>query len=253
MKFYKSGQGQALIWIHGFPFDHSIWNEIIHGLNSNYTVITVDLTGISNEALEHDISMSTMADEIKDYFDKENIKDAIFFGHSMGGYLAVEFLNKYPKMVKALSFIHSMANADDIDKKLHREKVISFLEKGEAEKMPFLKTMINGLFFDKNNNQHHIDRILDKCVSIPVKNIIALYKSIKNRQDNIITIKNAQIPIQWIIGDADTATPKDMMLSQSIVPNISLIHIIEECGHMSMFEHPKKLRCCIDELLDMLK
>jgi len=252
MKFYQKGQGPAILFIHGFPFDHTIWDDIVRGMEKDFTVITVDLPGISTETLKEDISMSSMAQQIHEYLIASNIPQVIIFGHSMGGYLGVEFLAQYPENVAGLSFVHSLANADDEEKKAHRDKVLKFLEKGEAEKMPFLKTMVPSLFYNKEAHQYDIQKILDNSSQIPVYNIYALYKSIKERRDHIDTITHSPVPLQWIIGDQDQATPMSQALQQCYKSPQNMVNVIRDCAHMSMFEYPEVLKKYVHEFCEFI-
>lgn len=254
MKLFESGEGTALVFIHGFPFHHKIWEQAVKNLDTQYKVVLVELPGISEEELSFELSMEKMAEMLSITLQEKDIHQCILFGHSMGGYLAAEFLSKYPKKLLGLSLIHSLASADSEEKKEQRDKIIRFLEKGENEKMPFLKTMIPNLFSDKTKEklQKDIQDLLYHGSKIPVYNILQLYKSIRNRNDHTNTIEQSSVPIQWIIGEDDDATPLSIALTQSHLSKISDVEILKNCGHMSMYEYPNELKHHIQKFCEIV-
>ena len=52
---------------------------------------------------------------------------------------------------------------------------------------------------------------------------------------------NSKIPVLFIIGTDDVAIPKDDILQQTTLPDFSYIHILQEAGHMGMWEATDQL------------
>lgn len=91
--YTDTGKGQALVLIHAFPTDKSLWVPQ-QSLASHFRVITLDLWGfgqsqsVSGEA----VSMADYADEVALLLRRLRIKKAILAGESMGGYVALAFM-----------------------------------------------------------------------------------------------------------------------------------------------------------------
>src|SRR5664279_3334509 len=86
----------------------------------------------------------------------ENIPELVLIGHSMGGYIALAFAEKYPEKINALGLFHSSSYADSAEKKEAREKNIRFILKNGSA--PFIEQSIPGLYSDsfKRDNPEEI-------------------------------------------------------------------------------------------------
>ena len=44
------GSGQAVLLLHGYPFNRSMWREQVEALSADYRVITPDLRGLGESS-----------------------------------------------------------------------------------------------------------------------------------------------------------------------------------------------------------
>ncbi|MFT4061000.1 MAG: alpha/beta hydrolase [Edaphocola sp.] len=244
LHYTTAGQGRPLVLIHGFPNDSSSWQPIVGHLSKYFRLIMPDLPGAGqSEAAQAPLSMALMAEAIKEVLDYEKIGQCVLAGHSMGGYVAIEFAALYPQRVAGLSFVHSLAGADSEEKKETRRKSNVLMLKGEAEKRAFLKGMAQNLFAASFAAAHSnvVEAIAEKGAALPATHLAAFYDAIMARKDNREILETATFPVQWIIGDEDKATPMNEALQQAHLAAINDVHIYENCGHMSFLEHPQRL------------
>ena len=110
------GEGKPIVLIHAFPTDQRLWQAQQEGLKANFRVITLDLWGFgqSSSVDGHAIPMSEYADEIKELLDYLKIDRAIIGGESMGGYIALAFLDKYPNLLLGLVLANTQSVADSL-------------------------------------------------------------------------------------------------------------------------------------------
>lgn len=114
-----------IILIHGFAEDSTIWGNQVAYLKNSHQLLVPDLPGSGQSALlTGPTSMEELAETIKAILDAENITACIMIGHSMGGYIALAFAEKYPDSINALGLFHSTAYPDTAEKKQHAEKAL---------------------------------------------------------------------------------------------------------------------------------
>ncbi|WP_058514450.1 alpha/beta fold hydrolase [Legionella santicrucis] len=133
ISYTEVGQGKPLVLIHAFPTDQRLWQPQLDGLKKHFHVITLDLWGFgqSSGADGRAISMSEYADEVKQLLDYLNIDKAIIAGESMGGYIALTFLQKYANQTAGLVLSNTQAIADSQETKATRESTaLDVLENG---------------------------------------------------------------------------------------------------------------------------
>jgi pimeloyl-ACP methyl ester carboxylesterase len=129
ISYIAAGGGNAVVLLHGFGVDSAAWNAQINYLQENYRVIAPDLPGIGVSEFTSDVSMEGVAAIVKEILDAEEIEQAAVIGHSLGGYIALAFAEKYPELLSGLGLFHSTAVADNEEKKASRKKGIAFTDK----------------------------------------------------------------------------------------------------------------------------
>lgn len=249
--YRKSGQGPAIVLLHGFPADGSLWAQVWGKLAEDFTVIVPDLPGSGGSVWEaEELSIEQMAATVKAVLDHEKIDKAVVAGHSMGGYTAMAFADLYPEWLAGLSLVHSMASADSEEKKETRRKSIELIRKGGKE--PFIKQMMPGLFAKgfREANPGVIEQQVKKGLEVNPGNLIAFYNAMINRPDRTSILLRLDCPVQWIIGAEDTIASPENVLKQSKLAIVNFVSIYDGCGHMSMLENPARL---VKDLIEFSK
>lgn len=238
------GEGQPLVLVHGFPNDSTAWQPIIPELAKQFKLILPDLPGAGQSPLPgQPLTMEMLALAVKEVMDKEGLAQAVLAGHSMGGYTLMQFASMFPERVKGISLVHSLASADTEEKKENRRKAIVLMKKGEAEKEMFLKGMSQNLFAPEfaERNPEALKAVVASGMKLSAGALASFYQAIMDRTDKRSMLENASWPVQWIIGDHDTATPMNDALPQCYIAAVNSVSIYKPCGHMSFVEMPQRL------------
>ncbi len=115
--------------MHGFLLISSIWDELVPLLSKKNKVIIIDLPGHGKSGCMAEIhSMELMAEVINFILEKNNIDQASFIGHSMGGYISLAFTEKYESKVNALILLNSTTEKDSAEKKINRDHFIKIIK-----------------------------------------------------------------------------------------------------------------------------
>jgi len=184
-------------------------------------------------------TMESMAYSIKLLLDHLDIKKCFMVGHSMGGYVALAFLEKYPDLLSGISLFHSSPFADTEEKKNHRDREIELIRQGK--KSLVYHNHIARTF--AKDNIYLYPQINERLIKISEKSnengIIAALLGMKSRPDRSKILENSTVPVQYIIGRMDNFIPFEI-LSKLKLPKQSEIVILENSGHMGMFEEKEK-------------
>ena len=237
------GQGEAVVLLHGFGEDSSIWDNQIDFLEPLCKLIIPDLpgTGYSRLLKQQNVGLEDYADCIKALLDELEIESCILLGHSMGGYITLAFAEKYRDYIEAFGLVHSTAYADTEEKIATRKKGIKFIE--EHGPHAFLKYSTPNLFSEEFKKQHEdvIRTLIDKGKNFSVEALIQYYKAMIERPDRTEVLKESEVPVLFIIGTEDVAAPMKDLMNQVHLPKQSHIHVIENVGHISTLEKPEEL------------
>ncbi|MDR1963663.1 MAG: alpha/beta hydrolase, partial [Planctomycetaceae bacterium] len=95
----EQGTGQPILFLHGFPFDHSIWNRTCGILKTDFRLIAPDLRGLGQSKLPSGWNITPMeqfADDLHALLQILEVKEKIVLcGLSMGGYVVMQYARKY--------------------------------------------------------------------------------------------------------------------------------------------------------------
>lgn len=239
-KYYKIGRGFPIVLLHGFAETFEIWNKLIPTLAENYQLILPQIPGCGNEEkFSEEFSMERIAEFVTAILKKENISHTILFGHSMGGYAAMAFAEKYADKLLGLSLVHSSAAADSAEKIAVRKRTIEHINKNGKD--GFFKTLIPKLYGDGGNYSAVQTDHLKMAAQYTAEQVIDCYTAMLHRPDRRPVLAQLKIPVQLIGGMEDTSINyKDLMEQAKLCQNASL-KIFETVGHTSMYENPKIL------------
>ena len=234
------GTGSAVMLLHGFGEDGSIWNDFIPALAANYRVIVPEIPGSGDSLfLPMEIpGLENYAHAIDAILQQEAINRFCFIGHSMGGYIALAFAQMFPQKLYGLGLFHSSAYADDENKKAIRRKGIDFIKENGAQ--AFLKTSIPGLFADTQKNNAAIQSLIQKASRFGPDALVQYYEAMMARPDRAALLKSAAFPLLFIIGRHDAAVPFEHSMQQIQLPEIAHISILHNSAHMGMLEEKEK-------------
>ncbi len=248
------GDGLPVVLLHGFGETSKVWKEQVDFLQQDYRLIVPDLPGSGLSGMTEDMSMEGMADTIHAIVEAEapNLDaDAgvRLIGHSMGGYITLAFAEKYPELLAGFGLFHSSAFPDNEEKKETRRKGISFIREHGA--LAFLKNTIPNLFspVTKSEKPGMIDDFIDELDNFSPEALVSYYNAMMQRPDRTAVLKEAAVPVLFILGQHDNAIPFEDGLKQVNLPEISYIHVLRQSGHMGMLEETEKSNSILQDFL----
>jgi pimeloyl-ACP methyl ester carboxylesterase len=241
LAYYDQGKGeQTILLIHGFGEDHAIWKNQIEFLSSHYRVIAPNLPGVHCKplALHHSQApnIRMYVEVLHELMHHLHIEQYYIVGHSMGGYIGLSFADYYVNHVQGLLLFHSTTYEDNEAKKTSRMKVAEFIQEWGVSK--YLETATPNLFGDafKKTNPGIIQNVIDSGSGISQEAMIQFVFAMRNRKAMTHLLQQHTIPVWMIVGDADLAVPIQDSLEQiKLLPSSNCL-VLNNVGHMGMFE-----------------
>lgn len=144
-------------------------------------------------------------------------------------------------MLTAFGLVHSTAFADSEEKKKNREKGITLM--GEYGSYPFLKNTTPNLFGKKFKEAHFekVDALIEAGAAFSTEALQQYYRAMMLRPDRTHVLKSNRLPVLFVTGTEDVAAPVEDVIRQVSLPNISYLYVLQETGHMGMWEAPEKM------------
>jgi pimeloyl-ACP methyl ester carboxylesterase len=243
VKTISAGEGQTIVFAHGYAASLIEWNVIADQLvNEGFRIIAFDQVGHGGSTIgSHGISSSSMAAAYEAVLEHYDVKDGVLVGHSMGGFLSIVFLLAHPELVsKRLKSAMIMAGfAGDILRDNAQNKLqIPMIESGLMTKIA--KTKLLGYPFGASvmgddPDTVMIDLFLRDFQNTNHQRLIPILKAF-NDESYYGRLNEIQIPCSIVVGTKDKTTPPfhtDDMAAN--IPNSKLIRI-EGKGHILNWE-----------------
>ena len=247
ISYTDQGKGTAVVLLHGFLENQSMWNAFVPELVKKYRIITIDLLGHGEtECLGYVHTMEDQADMVHHLLHELKIRKAVLIGHSMGGYVALAFAELYPDNVKGIVLQNSTSRADSDERKANRDRAIVAVKQNYSA---FIRMSIANLFSEDNRERlaDIIEAVKLEALKTPLQGIVAALEGMKIRKDREVILHFAPYPIQLILGKKDPVLNYDDSLEQVEGTQVQLITF--EDGHMSHFENQAELLAVLSGFL----
>lgn len=233
ISYERRGAGTPLVLVHGFPLDHTLWNETASLLEGDFDLILPDLRGFGGSTIiETPYLMSDMADDLAALLDHFGIEKTALAGHSMGGYVALAFAKKYPQRVSGLALVSSQAAADAPDRKEGRYKTAQDVAEKGVE-------VVADAMTPKLSSNAEVQAFARESILRQGKaGVIGALKAMAEREDSMSILSSFDFPVVLIHGDADALIPLEKAQEiKEALPDAKLV-ILQGAGHLPMMELP---------------
>jgi 3-oxoadipate enol-lactonase len=233
LHFVEAGEGPAVMLLHGYPLDHSIWNPIVPLLTRDARLIMPDLRGHGKSPSPEGVySMKEMAGDLLRLMGALKVDKVILVGHSMGGYVAESLLHQYPHKVSGLALVASRAKADS------KEKIVERLRTAEQVLKSGVDAVTDSMLAkltSKPSLQLELKKIMMEASPMGVAGSL---RGIAEREDATAWLPKVIIPSLVVAGEIDQIVPLEESRSLAeLIPDCELV-IAKDCGHMPMMESP---------------
>jgi esterase len=100
--FRKTGTGQPLVIIHGLLGSSDNWLTLSKTFAENFTVHLIDLRNHGRSLHSDEFTVGSMIEDLLEFMEDQELDSAHILGHSLGGWVAMNFAVNYPNKVDKL-------------------------------------------------------------------------------------------------------------------------------------------------------
>ncbi|MBL7856383.1 MAG: alpha/beta hydrolase [Cyclobacteriaceae bacterium] len=243
-----------VIFLHGYPFDKTMWRGQLDFLQSSNRLIPCDIRGFGKSIDEESkLSIDLFADDLIHLMDKLSIDKAIVCGLSMGGFIALNAMKRFPDRFEALILCDTQCIADTPEVKAKRYKTIDEIESSGVTifNEGFIKSVFHS---DSITNKKEVVEELRRVVFSNSKHgIVQGLVALAERSETCSTLNEITVPVLIICGREDEVTPLSQSELMHEAIKESILQVIDKAGHVSNLEHPDIFNEHLLEFLTALK
>lgn len=243
-------EAKPIVFIHGFPYDHSMWKKQINYLSESYYCISYDIRGFgesTNSDGQH--TMEMFVDDLEMIIDEMKLNKPVICGLSMGGYISLRALERFQNKLFAAILCDTRSQADDNQGRLKRAAAIKRINSGEHKE--FIREFIANCFSDnfKQNFADELQSIIEYSQTFEPKGIKGGLLAMLSRTDTTTFLEKIEIPTLLICGKYDNLTPPSVMKDMyHKIKNAEFVEI-QNAGHMAPIENPDEVNSAISKFL----
>lgn len=252
LSVYTSGNksNQAIIFVHGFPYDHTMWDKQVEYLKENFFCVTYDIRGLGNSPVDDgQYTMEKYVDDLFTIISELKLDKPILCGLSMGGYLAYRAVELDQDVFKSAIFCDTKAQSDTDEIKLVRANKIKQINEEGLD--AFVESFVPLCFSYEYQSSYaeKYNSVKSFCKTNNPVGVKGALFAMLSRGDSTPFLNKIKIPTLHLCGEFDTMTPPDKMeVDASKIPN-AIFKVVPNSGHMSPIENPEFVNKRIAEFL----
>ena len=255
MAYQDSCDRATILFIHGFPFNSSMWEPQIEELADMIRVIAPDLRGHGqSDAVSGPYPMKLLAGDCARLLEHlSSSGPVVVCGLSMGGYVALEFYRQYPEYVDALILASTRAGADSAEGKANRERLAAAAREKGADAV--VEAMLPNLLSPQTaeDDPELVEYVEEMMRSTSVEGIVGALMGMKERPDSTPTLADIDVPTLIIHGADDKIIPASEAEAMHAAIEDSELVIIDDAGHLPNLEQPDAFNDAIIDFLESLE
>jgi 3-oxoadipate enol-lactonase len=239
--FYQvKGDGEAIVFIHGFTLDHRMWNEQVEYFSTNFKAVTYDERGFGKSSLPK-AKYSDQGD-LQALLKSLKIEQTHVVGLSFGGEIAIDFTLEFPDSVKTLTLLDSSLGG--------YKSTVDWNVKAEEEGIERAKeNWANHPVFEKTRSSKcwpEVQKIVNTYSGWHWLNRDPRKKLDPSAKERLQEIK---VPTLIIVGEDDLDYFHDIARYIHKRVKSSTLAFVEDAGHMVNMEKPEEVNRLIEKYI----
>lgn len=247
----SASSASTIIFIHGFPFNKTMWNEQLESLPDGISGIAYDIRGFGESSSDHSFfSIDLFANDLIKLIDTLKIDNCVLCGISMGGYIALRAIELSQTKIKGLILCDTNCVADSNESKMKRFNSIEQIVAGG--KRDFTEGFIKNVFTEMTLHEKPdtVQFLRDVIINTEDKTICSTLLALASRTDTCDSLQQVEVPTLIIRGENDKLMSEDQtkQLAEGI-KQAELINI-SKAGHLPNLENPEEFNKALNTFLN---
>ncbi len=241
---------KPIVLIHGFPYDHTMWDKQIDELKSQYYCVSYDIRGLGESPIgDGQYTMESFVDDLEAIINELKLDKPVLCGLSMGGYISLRAIERNESNYSGIILCDTRSSSDTDEGKIKRAENIMKINTSGVKQ--FVSEFVPMCFSVKSitDSNEEYSRVLNKSLNSNAIGVKGCLLAMAGRTDTTRYLNEIRIPTLLLCGEDDRLTPPDIMeLMAEQIPNAHL-EIVPGAGHMAPIENASFVNSRIKKFL----
>lgn len=250
-RYSDCGTGEKTIMLlHGYLESLEVWEQFGGELSKTHRVIALDLPGHGISQVVGEVhTMGFLADTVYALLEQVGVKRCFVAGHSMGGYVALEFAKRYPETLQGLILLHSVPNGDTPERVENRKREIALVEAGKRDALVTVNPESRFAPENRKKMADKIEELIEMATLTEEEGILAILRGIMAREDYSEQMPKWSMPKLLVFGTHDGIIPIESARDIADKNPTADVVWLEHSGHMGFVEEPSETLAAVESFL----
>ncbi len=243
-----------VLFVHGFPFDHHMWENQISKLSSEYLCISYDIRGLGDsDPGDGQYTIEAFVDDLEIVMNEMNISKPVLCGFSMGGYISLRAVERMESKFAGLILCDTKSSPDTNEGKIGRAQGIKKINTEGAA--AYVQNFIPNCFceYSLENKKELVQECITRSEFFSPGGIKGCLLAMAGRTDTTEYLSSIGFPVLVLCGEEDNLTTPDVMMGMSDKIQNSEFFTISKAGHLSPLENPAEVNKHISVFLKKIR
>jgi 3-oxoadipate enol-lactonase len=240
---------QPLVFLHGIGGAARAWRGQLSAFSDQYFAIAWDMPGYGDSAPLSTVSISTLADALRDFLQQVGATKPILVGHSIGGMIVQQLLSNSPAIARAIVLAQTspaFGKSDGDWQKTFIDARLGPLDRGET--LASLAPSLVGELVGDDPDRDGMALARECMVAVPETTYRATMLALMGF-DLRDALRNIAVPTLVLSGSKDNNAPAPMMARMaSYIPAAEYVEI-EGAGHLVNLERAEAFNAALGQFL----
>ena len=248
------GEGESLLFIHGWGVDRRIWRQQAKYFAQFYRVISVDLPGHGKSSWKK-VTLEVIARDLFLLLEHIQMKEMSVIGSSLGGMVALKLYILCPNKFTRIIFVGSMpkfCKTPDYPYGLDMDKLHKLCRQLNTDYPTIVHIFFRSLFTLEERRTRRFKWLqkFRQTAEVPVKQALVDYLDILQQEDLRDVLKTVAVPVQFINGRGDQiCDASTVSFLRELMPT-ARFDFFEDCGHFPFLSKPHEFNQLLGEFLN---
>lgn len=249
----SGGAGLPVVFLHPTPLNGDYWQPMIAEL-VGVRAIVPDLRGHGSSELGQNLplggftgmpdapvlTMAQLASDVLALLDGLGVREAVFAGCSIGGYVLLELWRRAPERMRGLAFVCSKPQPDA---EANLQRRAAMIAQARAEGVGKLFDGMAQTLTGTTARQRRLEIVAEvrAQMTLSVEALTAVQAGLAVRLDSVPTVSSITAPVLAIAGGEDGAVTPAEMEAFCAAPGGCTYVVVQDAGHLAALEHPEKI------------
>lgn len=241
----------AVILLHGFPLDHSMWSAQAAALKAaGFRVVVPDLRGFGKASVRAPSTMAAHAADVLRLADRAGLRRFALAGFSMGGYVALEVARQAPERLAGLALVDTRAEPDTEEARKGRAETAA---KVRAQGVGVVAESMLPKMLTARAPPAMVEPVRAMMMRTPAEGAALALLGMGERADQRATLAHVRVPTLVVVGAEDPITPPAAAEAMAqAVPGARLV-VVPGAAHLAPVEQAEAVSAAMVEWMRGVK